>query len=337
MRRFLIKRLILGIFIVVFGTFITYAVLRCLPTSYVEQLAREAATRPVSASSTLPEGMTRYEYYLGQLNKKYGMDKNIIEGFLTWAGSAIIGDFGESWLFTQPVTYKFGQVIWYSVFLQVLVLIVEMLIAVPLGILAAKKQYSKTDYAISIFAIAGMSLPTFFLALLLKYTLSIKLGWFPYYGIASSTVLQMTPFQRLLDIGWHLVLPIITLAMLSIGPLMRYTRTNMLEVLNADYIRTARAKGLPEKAVINRHAFRNTMIPLISYMSYLIPALFTGALITETLYSIPGIGLAAYEATIRGDIPFTMFYVAFQLVLTQVSLMVADIMYAVADPRVRIN
>jgi len=134
-----------------------------------------------------------------------------------------------------------------------------------------------------------------------------------------------------------MVLPIVTLMMLSIGGLMRYTRTNMLEVLNSDYIRTARAKGLPEKIVINKHAFRNTLIPLVSYMSYLLPSMFGGAQITETLYQIPGIGYISYIAMVRGDIPFAMFYTTFLIILTQVSLIVADIMYAVVDPRVRVN
>jgi peptide/nickel transport system permease protein len=147
----------------------------------------------------------------------------------------------------------------------------------------------------------------------------------------------MTPWQQMWDIAYHMVLPVITLMMLSIGGLMRYTRTNMLEVLNSDYIRTARAKGLSEKVVINKHAFRNTMIPLVSYMSYLLPSMFGGAQITETLYQIPGIGYIAFQAMTRGDIPFAMFYTTFLIILTQVSLLVADIMYAVVDPRVRVN
>jgi len=125
--------------------------------------------------------------------------------------------------------------------------------------------------------------------------------------------------------------------MVSIGGLMRYTRTNMLEVLNSDYIRTARAKGLSERIVINRHAFRNTLIPLVTYMSYLLPSMFVGSMITETLFQIPGIGYISFNAIVAGDIPFTMFYAVFIILLTQISLIVADIMYAVVDPRVRIN
>ena len=148
---------------------------------------------------------------------------------------------------------------------------------------------------------------------------------------------DLTGFAVILDYAHHLFIPVLTVVILSIGGRMRMTRTNMLEVLNADYIRTARAKGLSEKVVINRHAFRNTLIPLVSYMSYLIPSLFSGSMITETLYQIPGIGYIAYDAMVAGDLPFTMFYSVFGLVLTQVSLMLADIMYAVVDPRVKLE
>ena len=147
----------------------------------------------------------------------------------------------------------------------------------------------------------------------------------------------MDTWGKVLDVGKHMIMPIVVLAMLSVGGLMRYTRTNMLEVLNADYIRTARAKGLSEKAVINHHAFRNTMIPLITAFSGLLPAFFGGQMIIESIFKIPGIGGVAYNAVQQGDIPFAMFYTTFIIVLTQVSHILADIMYAVVDPRVRIN
>ncbi len=237
----------------------------------------------------------------------------------------------------MPVTEKFSEVIGISLVVNVITFFVQILIAIPLGILAARKQYSPTDYAITIFALMGISLPTFFLATILKYVFSIQLGWFPLYGLTGRFYTTMSPFEQLLDQAYHMVLPIVTLTMLSVGGLMRYTRTNMLEVLNSDYIRTARAKGLPENVVINKHAFRNTLIPLVTTLSGILPGMFTGSQITETMYQIPGIGYIAYQAMIRGDIPFAMFYLTFILLLTQVSLLVADIMYAVVDPRIRVN
>ncbi len=329
MKNFILRRLLLGLFISFFGAMVIYTVIRSLPTSYVETIARERASNPLSTKT--------YQEWLDQLNVVYRLNVGIIPGFFGWLGNVIKGDFGESWHYGIPVTDKFNQVIWYSVIINIITLFVQFFIAIPLGILAAKKQYSKTDYAITVFALMGISLPTFFLATILKYVFSIRLGWFDLYGLTGRFFNTMSPFQQVLDIAYHMVLPIITLTMLSIGDLMRYTRTNMLEVLNSDYIRTARAKGLSEKVVINKHAFRNTLIPLVSYMSYLLPAMFGGALITETLYQIPGIGYISFQAIVRGDIPFAMFYTTFLIVLTQVSLIVADIMYAMVDPRVRAN
>ena len=329
MRNFIIRRVALGIFITFFGAMVVYAIIRSLPSSYVETVARERASNPLSTKT--------YQEWLDQLNEVYKLDVGIIPGYIGWLGNAIKGDFGESWHFGIPVTEKFNQVIWYSVIINIITFFVQMFIAIPLGITAARNQYSKTDYAISIFALMGISLPTFFLATILKYVFSIKLGWFDLYGLTGRYFSTMTPWQQFWDMAYHMVLPVVTLTMLSIGGLMRYTRTNMLEVLNSDYIRTARAKGLPEKTVINKHAFRNTLIPLVSYMSFLLPSMFSGALITETLYQIPGIGYISYQAMVRGDIPFAMFYTTFILILTQISLILADIMYAVVDPRVRVN
>ncbi len=329
MRNFILRRVFLGIFIIIFGAFAVYAVIRSLPTSYVETIARQRASNPLSTKT--------YQQWLDQLNEVYGLNDGIIPGFLRWGKNAVRGDFGESWHYGVPVTEKFNDVIGISLVVNVITLFVEVAISIPLGILAARKQYTATDYAITVFALMGISLPTFFLATVLKYVFAIKLGWFPLYGLTGRFYTSMTPFMQLVDKGYHMILPILTLMMLSVGSLMRYTRTNMLEVLNSDYIRTARAKGLPEKVVINKHAFRNTLIPLVTTMSGILPSMFTGSQITETMFQIPGIGYISYQAMIRGDIPFAMFYLTFILVLTQVSLLVADIMYAVVDPRIRVN
>jgi len=329
MRNFILRRVFLGIFIIVFGALLVYTVIRSLPTSYVETIARQRASNPLSTKT--------YQEWLDQLNEVYGLNEGIIPGFIGWAQNAVRGDFGDSWHYGVPVTDKFNEVIGISIVVNIITLFLEVGIAIPLGILAARKQYTATDYAITIFALMGISLPTFFLATVLKYVFSIKLGWFPLYGLTGRFYTTLSPFMQFMDKGYHMILPIITLMMLSVGGLMRYTRTNMLEVLNSDYIRTARAKGLPEKVVINKHAFRNTLIPLVTTMSGILPSMFTGSQITETMYQIPGIGYISYQAMIRGDIPFAMFYLTFLLVLTQVSLLVADIMYAVVDPRIRVN
>ena len=218
----------------------------------------------------------------------------------------------------------------------VITMFFELIIAIPLGIIAATKQYSKTDYTISILALAFISLPTFFFIALLKLVFCVNLGWFDLFGLVGRNHMQLSAGAQFLDKCRHLVLPIVTLIVISIGGLMRYTRTNMLEVLNADYIRTARAKGLSEKKVIYKHAFRNTLIPLVTIVGGSLPGLFSGALFTETMFSIPGIGYTSYHAMVAGDIPFSMFYLAFISILTLIGNLISDILYAVVDPRVRL-
>ena len=328
MHTYIIKRLIYSVIIFFFVMLIIYVILRCLPTSYIERVALQKSMQPNSKS---------YEEWMAQLTAMYGMDKGYLIGYLNWLRNFFTGNFGDSWFWTVPVVEEFHKTIWLSFIMGVITMFFELIIAIPLGILAATKQYSKTDYTVSILALAGISLPTFFFASLLKLVFSVKLGWFDLFGLVGRNYAQLDAWGRFLDKAHHLVLPIVTLVVLSIGSLMRYTRTNMLEVLNADYIRTARAKGLSERKVIYRHAFRNTLIPLVTIVGGSLPGLFSGALITETLYSIPGIGYASYHAMVAGDIPFSMFYLAFLAILTLLGNLISDLLYAVVDPRVRLS
>lgn len=327
MRKYIVKRILLSIMILFCVTFIIYAMLRCLPASYVETMAQQLAMKP---------GAKPYDEWLAQLNASYGLDKDIIPGFFTWLADAVRGNFGDSWKYTVPVLEKFNDVIWLSFIMGAIAFSIELVIAIPLGVIAATKQYSRADYAITAGALVGISLPTFFFATLLKLAFSVNLGWFDLYGLVGRDYAQLDAMGQFLDKANHLVLPITTLVIVSVGGLMRYTRTNMLEVLNADYIRTARAKGLSERKVIYQHAFRNTLIPLVTIIGGSLPGLFSGALITETLFSIPGIGFTSYHAMVIGDIPFSMFYMAFLAILTLTGNLITDILYAVVDPRVRI-
>ena len=328
MRKFILQRILISIVILFFVAFIIYTLMRCLPTSYIEAMARQKSMQPGSKS---------FEEWMEQLSSMYGMDKGIIAGFFGWLGDMLRGNFGDSWYYTVPVIDKFNDTVWVSFVMGLASMVLEILIAIPLGILAATKQYSKTDYVITVVALAGISLPTFFFASLLKLLFSVKLGWFDLYGLVGRSYELLTPWGQFLDKSKHLILPVVTLTVISVGALMRYTRTNMLEVLSSDYIRTARAKGLSEKKVIYHHAFRNTLIPLVTILGASLPGLFAGALITETLFAIPGIGFASYQAMVGGDIPFSMFYLVFMAVLTLAGNLIADILYAVVDPRVRIG
>lgn len=328
MRKYVVKRLAISVVILFFVALIIYTIMRCMPSSFVENMAREKASLP---------GGKSYREWLAQLNESYGLDKGIVAGFVHWLKQAIRGNFGDSWAFNVPVTEKFQTVIWDSFVLGGISFVLEIIIAIPLGILAARKQYSKSDYIITVFALIGISLPSFFFATVLKYIFSIKLGWFDLFGMIGRMYEHLSPWGKFLDRARHMVLPVVTLVIVNVGALMRYTRTNMLEVLNSDYIRTARAKGLSEKRVINYHAFRNTLIPIVTIIGGSLPGLFSGAMITETLFQIEGIGYTSYQALTTGDIPFSMFYLVFMAILTLLGNLIADILYAVVDPRVRVN
>ena len=328
MRKYIVQRILLSIVILFFVSLIIYTLMRCLPTSYIETVAREKSMQPGSKS---------YEEWMKQLTAMYNMDKGIVQGFFAWIGSMFRGEFGDSWKWTVPVVDKFRDTVWVSFTMGAIAFVLEVIIAIPLGVIAATKQYSKADYTISVVALAGISLPTFFFASLLKLVFSVRLGWFDLYGLVGRNYEYLDSMGKIMDKANHLVLPVITLVVVSMGSLMRYTRTNMLEVLNADYIRTARAKGLSEKKVIYRHAFRNTLIPTVTILGGSLPTLFSGALITETLFGIPGIGYASYYSMTVGDIPFSMFYLVFIAITTLLGNLITDILYAVVDPRVRVS
>ena len=328
MKKFIVRRLLISVVLLFFVSLIIYTIMRLLRTSYVEPQAMALATRPGSKS---------YQEWVDQLNAQYGLDTGIIQGYFKWASKAIRLNFGDSWYFNQPVLQKFSNVIWYSFGLGLAAFLIEILIAIPAGILAARKQYMFADYAITVIALIGISLPSFFFATILKYIFSIKLGWVDLYGIVSRMHETLSDTGKVLDMVRHMVLPTLTLVVVSIGSLMRYTRANMLEVLNSDYIRTARAKGLSENRVINHHAFRNTLIPIVTLLGGSLPGLFGGAMITETLFQIPGIGYTFYQCVTQGDIPFVMFYMVFMAVLILLGNLIADITYALVDPRVRVN
>lgn len=263
---------------------------------------------------------------------------SLLGGYFTWLNNMLHGDLGMSFKYKQPVEDVIAKNMGISFAIAFIATILQFVIAIFLGIKAAVKQYGFVDYSVTVLSMMGISLPTFFLSALVIRIFSMELGWFEVGGLHSGQLpMDATAFETFLDMAWHMVLPMLVLVILSVGSLMRHVRTNTLEVLNADYIRTARAKGLSERTVIYKHAFRNTMIPLVTMMAGILPSLFGGAMITETVFSIPGIGKLAYDALIVADIPFIMGYNMFLAVMTVLGTLLSDLMYAVVDPRVKIG
>lgn len=258
-------------------------------------------------------------------------------GYFTWLSNLLRGDLGMSFKYKRPVGEVIMKNMGLSFGIALVATVLQFLIAIPLGIKAATNQYGVIDYTVTVFAMIGISLPTFFLASLFIKVFAVQFGLFPVTGAVSSTLVNPSWIVYTLDLLWHMVLPMTVLVILSIGGLMRYTRTNTLEVLNTDYIRTARAKGVKESTVIYKHAFRNTLIPLVTMLAGILPSLFGGAMITETVFSIPGIGKMAYDALMVADIPFIMGYNMFIAILTVLGTLLSDLMYAVVDPRVKLG
>lgn len=322
MKQYIIRRVLISI-VVLFGvSFLIYGILRSMPGDFVTQMT--SGNPSITAEQK------------DKLREAYGLNGSLIEGYTSWMKNAIKGDFGTSFLYKKPVTEVITSRMWTSFSLAAIAFVIELCIAIPLGIIAATKQYTKTDYIIVFIALAGISLPSFFFAAVLQRIFAMGLGWLPLSGMVTARE-NFTGFRLILDIGYHFILPITVFVILGIGSWLRYVRTNMLEVLNADYIRTARAKGLNEFKVIGKHGFRNTLIPIVTFIGGTIPSLFAGAIITEGIFSIPGLGKAALDAVSNKDLPFLMGYLMFMAILTLLGTLISDILYAVVDPRIRYN
>jgi len=326
MLKYILKRIGLSVLILLGVSLIIYVLVRNMPTDYVK-------LKVLETSQYLSEEDVNAK--VEAMNKAYGLDTNVFQGYLTWLVKLFHLDFGDSFLYGEPVMDVIKGSMGISFMVALIATIFEFLIAIPLGITAATHQYSARDYIVTIFVMIGISLPTFFFGQLLKDLFAMKLGWFPSSGLIDATV-DLDFFGRLVDYIRHLFIPILTVVILSIGGRMRMTRTNMLEVLNSDYIRTARAKGLNEGVVIYKHAFRNTLIPLVTSLAGLLPSLFSGAMITEQVFDLPGIGNKAYQALVVVDIPFIMGYNMFLALLSVIGVLLADLAYALVDPRVKL-
>ena len=331
MVKYIVKRLGFALLVLLGVSLIIYFLTRLMPIDFVKSKVAAMQTSGATVDTSMVQSM--YEAY-GLTENATFLD--ILKGYFNWLSDLLRLDLGVSFKFGTPVSSKIAEHMGVSFIIALIATIFEFMIAIPLGITAATHQYKFRDYFVTVLVMIGISLPAFFFGNILKSWLSIKLGWFPTGGL-SDTTQDLSVIGRLFDYLHHVFVPILTVVILSIGARMRMTRTNMLEVMNSDYIRTARAKGLEERVVINKHAFRNTLIPLVTSLAGLLPSLFSGAIITEQVFDLPGIGNVALQAMNAGDIPFIMGYNMFLAVLSVVGILLADLMYAIVDPRVKLG
>ena len=327
MVKYIIKRLLFSLLILFGVSVILYFLVRMIPpTSFYARVPDNAG---IDKEAVVQEMLA----YYGLADNSFG---GIIKGYFGWLWNFVRGDFGVSFQSGKEISDMIFKDMGVSFIISFLSLILQLLIAIPLGIKCACNQYGKLDYAATVLTMVGISFPSFFFGNIMIRLFAVNLGWFPQGGLETATE-TFVGFRRFLDQAHHLVLPLFVLVILSIGSMMRYTRTNTLEVLNADYIRTARAKGLSENKVVYKHVFRNTMIPLVTTLAGILPGLFCGSMITEEIFGLPGIGQAALKAFQNSDIPFIMTYNMFIAVLTIIGILLTDLMYAVVDPRVKLK
>ena len=330
MFKYILKRLVQSVFILIGVSMIIYFLIRLMPVDFIQDKINAINQGGATVSQETVDAM--YQMY-GLSDDSF---MGILGGYFSWLTALFQFDLGTSFVYGIPVADVIVQHMGISFAISLIATIFEFMIAIPLGITAATHQYSIRDYVVTILVMIGISLPSFFFGNMLKDVLALKLGWFPASGLIDATT-SYTGVELFIDYARHVFIPILTIVILSIGARMRMTRTNMLEVMNSDYIRTARAKGCEENVVINKHAFRNTLIPLVTSMAGLIPSLFSGAIITEQIFDLPGIGNVALDAMNRGDIPFIMGYNMFLAVLSVLGVLLADLMYGIVDPRVKLE
>lgn len=263
-----------------------------------------------------------------RLKALHGLDQPILDRYLAWLANAVQGDFGYSRNHGKPAIEVIAGGIGNTVTLLGISLILSLAIAVPVGVYAALRPYSKTDYAVNLACFAGISVPPFWLALLLIILFAVVLKWLPAGGM--ETVGDGSFLDRL----HHLVLPVITLTIASVGDFTRFIRASMLQTLRFDYIRTARAKGLSMTRVVTGHALRNALLPLVTIVGLSFGRLFSGALITETMFAWHGMGKMIYDAILGNDYNLALIGLLFATALTLIGNFLADVGYVWLDPRV---
>ncbi|MGQ9804948.1 MAG: ABC transporter permease [Chlorobiales bacterium] len=272
-----------------------------------------------------------------QMREQYGLNDPLIIQYFKWLGNVLQGDFGRSFSRHQPVFDVILEAVPITVSLALIGITMQFIFGILLGVISAVKQGTKIDRTLTVSALFIYSMPEFWLSLMLIILFSLKLGWFPASNLNSIGADSFGTFEFILDRLKHLVLPIFVLSLGGIAGLARYVRGQMLEVIRQDYIRTARAKGLNEKVVIFKHALRNALLPVVTILGGSLPALFSGALFIEVIFAIPGMGRIAVEAVFARDYPLIIANTFISGTLIVMGNLLADVLYGVVDPRIKLG
>lgn len=340
MTNYLIRRVFQMTLVVLVSTFFIYMILNLAPGGPLWEYTVGSASRE--------SAVTGEDYR--RLEKMLGLDKPMHMRYIIWligddwydGGSRqgiLRGDWGESWkvAYGQPIIDLFATRIGNTLLLMGTASLISLLVAIPIGILAAVKQYSKLDYALTAFSFFGIAMPVFWfgLMMILVFSLQFKAWGLPYLPPGGTQSLFGEDAGTLPDRLKYLIMPATVLSLLYMASWSRYMRSSMLEVLKQDYVRTARAKGVIERLVVTKHAMRNALIPIITIVVLQIPNLFSGAVITETIFAWNGMGRLYINALTRGDWPVAMLFLFVSAVLVVLANLLADVLYTVVDPRIR--
>jgi ABC-type dipeptide/oligopeptide/nickel transport system permease component len=274
-----------------------------------------------------------------KLTEYYGLDKPVYYQFFLFIGQLLRGNLGNSYAIRGgiAVTTLISDYAWLTIQLQFLALVMSLLIAIPVGIISAQKQYSKLDVTVTTTSILGTCIPVFYMGIIVIIIFSYFLGWFPASG-ANAILTERYLFGSFeIDRLWHMVLPTAVLTFAILAPVVLLVRSSMLEVLRQDYILAARASGLSERTVIYKHALRNALIPVITYVGLYFGGILAGAPITETVFNWPGVGRLFVEATTKLDFPVIMGVTVFITLMTLIANLITDIAYGYIDPRIRLE
>jgi peptide/nickel transport system permease protein len=331
MTKFIIRRILISIPVLIGISFLVFMIMQLAPGG------------PLAAFGQNPR-MTAEQR--ATIAKNWGLDKPILEQYLNWFFAMFRGDWGTSFTSRQPVLQLVMERVPATLLLMLTAYILQQCIALPLGIMSALKRYSLTDKVFTILTYIGFSMPTFWLGLILVYTFSANFKWFPSGQITNPRDpafnsasywpwFANNPLNALGSLGAHMVLPIITLIVVNVAADSRYMRSSMLETINQDYIRTARAKGLKEGTIVRRHALRPALLPVVTNIALTLPALLGGAVVTETIFSWPGMGLLFIDSISRADYPVMIGIVFLLSAFILIFNIIADVSYAIIDPRIR--
>jgi peptide/nickel transport system permease protein len=323
MKTFLIRRVLAAIPLIIVVTFITNALLVASPGNFLDTIRLMPSISPE---------------YIAKMERTYHLDSNnIFERYWYWLWPALRGDFGYSYTKSAPVWSLIGERVLNTLLLTGSALIFSWVFAIPLGVLAAVYRNRWVDKLIGFISFFGLSIPSLFFSLLM-ILFAAKTGLFPVGGIHNQVIWDvMSPWERFVDTLWHLILPMIVLGTIGLAQYVRQMRSEMIETLSQDYIRTARAKGLSRWRVLSRHAVGNAINPLVTIFGFSLATLLAGALVTEYVFAWPGLGTLIFDALTNKDEPLVMAAVVMLVLMLVIGNLIADVLLALIDPRIRLD